>query len=131
MTYPIDESGVTNVYTVRCVSGDGSKYMSGYVKAGFSHTYIATPRLRSVKNRSDGIRFVFYQVEGAPKYRIYRKTAGTSWKKIADVSNKKDYYLDKTAKSGVEYTYTVRCILSNGKKHVSSYDKNGLTIVRE
>lgn len=122
------KSSKSYTYTVKCISADETRATSRYISAGFKNKFIATPKLRSIKNKTDGVRFVFYQVSGASKYRIYRKTEGTSWKKVGDVSSKKDYFLDKTAKKGVTYTYTVRCVSSDGKKHVSGYDKTGLTI---
>lgn len=131
LIHKTNESGKTYTYTVKCISDDKTRSTSRFVSAGFKNKFIATPKLRSIKNKTDGVRFVFYQVEGAAKYRIYRKTEGTSWKKVGDVSAKKDYFLDKTAKKGTTYTYTVRCVTSDGKKHVSSYDKAGLTIKRK
>ncbi|MBE6824322.1 MAG: hypothetical protein E7513_03135 [Ruminococcaceae bacterium] len=130
-THKTSNSGKTYTYTVKCLSADKKRSTSRFISAGFKNKYIATPKLRSIKNKSDGVRFVFYQVKGASKYRIYRKTSGTSWKKVGDVSSKKDYFLDKTAKKGKKYTYTVRCVTSNGKKHVSGYNKTGLTITRK
>ncbi|MBE6824953.1 MAG: hypothetical protein E7513_06370 [Ruminococcaceae bacterium] len=130
-THKTSNSGKTYTYTVKCLSADKKRSTSRFISAGFKNKYIATPKLRSIKNKSNGVRFVFYQVKGASKYRIYRKTSGTSWKKVGDVSSKKDYFLDKTAKKGKKYTYTVRCVTSNGKKHVSGYNKTGLTITRK
>ncbi len=131
LTHKTSNSGKTYTYTVKCLSADKKRSTSRFISAGFKNKFIATPKLRSIKNKSDGVRFVFYQVKGATKYRIYRKTSGTSWKKVGDVSSKKDYFLDKTAKKGKKYTYTVRCVTSDGKKHVSGYNKTGLTITRK
>ncbi len=131
LTHKTSNSGKTYTYTVKCLSADKKRSTSRFISAGFKNKFIATPKLRSIKNKSDGVRFVFYQVKGAAKYRIYRKTSGTSWKKVGDVSSKKDYFLDKTAKKGKKYTYTVRCVTSDGKKHVSGYNKTGLTITRK
>ncbi len=130
-THKTSNSGKTYTYTVKCLSADKKRSTSRFISAGLKNKFIATPKLRSIKNKSDGVRFVFHQVKGAAKYRIYRKTSGTSWKKVGDVSSKKDYFLDKTAKKGVKYTYTVRCVTSDGKKHVSGYNKTGLTITRK
>ena len=131
IVHKTDKSGKTYTYTIKCISADGSRATSQFISAGFKNKFIATPKLRSIKNTSSGVRFVFHQVNGASKYRIYRKTSGTSWTKVSYVSSKKDYFLDKTAKKGKTYTYTVRCVSSDGKKHVSGYDKTGLTIKRK
>ncbi|MBR2715542.1 MAG: leucine-rich repeat protein [Ruminococcus sp.] len=130
-TYKISSSNTTNTYTVRCLSSDGKKYTSSYNKTGYAYKYIATPKLRAISNTSSGVKLTYYKVSGAPKYRVYRKTGSGSWSKIADVSNKYDYYVDKTAKKGVKYTYTVRCVSSNGKSTVSGYDSKGLAITRK
>ncbi len=131
LTHKTSNSGKTYTYTVKCLSADKKRSTSRFISAGFKNKFIATPKLGSIKNKSDGVRFVFYQVKGAAKYRIYRKTSGTSWKKVGDVSSKKDYFLDKTAKKGKKYTYTVRCVNSAGTKHVSGFDKTGLSITRK
>ncbi|MBR2714654.1 MAG: hypothetical protein IKB73_00405, partial [Ruminococcus sp.] len=130
-TYKISKSNTTNTYTVRCISSDNKKYTSSYNKTGYTYKYIATPQLKSISDTSSGVKLTFYKVSGAPKYRVYRKTSGESFTKLADVSNAYDYYVDKTAKKGVQYTYTVRCISFDGKSFVSGYNSTGLTITRK
>ena len=66
------------------------------------------------------------KVTGATEYIVYRKNGNGNWSKIATVTgNKKTTYLDKTAKKGVTYTYTVRAV--NGK-YKSLYNSKGLTV---
>ena len=49
-----------------------------------------------------------------------------SWSKLADTTALT--YIDKTAKSGTRYIYTVRCINSTGKAYTSAYNTTGLAI---
>lgn len=88
---------------------------------------LPAPKLSSVKNTSDGIKITFKHIAGTSGgvYRIYRKTASTSWTKVADVTG--TTYTDKTAKAGTKYTYTVKYV---GKPKNSAYDIEGLTTVR-
>ncbi|MCD8154577.1 MAG: hypothetical protein LUF78_07835, partial [Clostridiales bacterium] len=120
------KSGTTYIYTVRCVTTDGSLYTSSYDKTGLSITYIAAPVLSDVKNTSAGVKITWTASTGAEKYRVYRKTPGGSWKRIANTSSTS--YTDKTAVSGTTYVYTVRCINSSGSATTSGYDETGLTI---
>ena len=126
-TYTAAASNTSYTFTVRALDSSGA-YCSGYNSTGWTKKFIATPALKSVKNTSTGVRFVWGQVAGAGKYRIFRKTAGGSWVKIADVANTKDYYLDTSAVSGTTYTYTVRVISSDAKSYLSAYNTTGLTI---
>ena len=56
-----------------------------------------------------------------------RKTAKGKWVKIADTAGTK--IVDKTAKNGVKYFYTVRCIAKGGKSFQSGYNATGSAIV--
>ncbi len=87
---------------------------------------LPAPVLKSVSNVKAGIKVSFKKVAGATgKYRVYRKTSGTSWKKIADVTGSS--YTDTAVKVGTKYTYTVKLITS---KETSPYDTKGLSVVR-
>ncbi len=118
-------SGRKYTFTLRCVDNDGS-FISSYEKAGFSLVYIAAPPAPTLKNTKSGVSVSWTKSNGAEKYRVFRKTAGTSWKKLADTASLK--YTDKTAKSGTKYTYTVRCISKDGKKFTSGYNAKGSAI---
>lgn len=114
-------SGVIYRYTVRTVSG---KTLSSYT-ATSGLKYLSTPQLVNVFRTVDGIVLNYQQVQGADGYRIYRKTADTSWAKLEDVSGN-DYvtYTDTTAEENVEYSYTVRAFSG---KAFSYYNTNGIT----
>ena len=115
-------SGVTYKYTVRTVSG---KSLSSYT-ASASLKYLSVPQLTKAFKTADGIIVSYQSVVGADGYRIYRKTADTSWVQIAEVSGNANVdYTDKTAEATVEYIYTVRAYSG---KFLSSYNKNGITV---
>ena len=83
------------------------------------------PKLSSVKIVNTGVKFKWKSVSGAASYRVYRKTDGSGWKKLAKTT--KTSYTDTTVEEGKTYSYTVCCLDSAGKK-VSKYDNKGLTI---
>lgn len=86
---------------------------------------VDTPVLKAASNTTAGINVSWNKVDGAQKYYVYRKTSGTSWSRIAEVTSTS--YVDKTAKSGSTYTYTVRAV---NKGIAGGYDKNGKSIKR-
>lgn len=118
------KSGVSYTYTVRAYS---DSYLSSYY-SGVKTLFLSTPKLSSAKKTSTGIKVNYTKSVGATGYRIYRKTAGGSWQKIATVKGVSAIsYLDKTAKKGVKYTYTVRAY--NGS-YSSSFYQNGISCKR-
>ena len=111
------KSGKKYRYTVRCVSGNGKQFTSNYNTAGWSITYVAAPKPPTLKNTKNGVRVSWKRVTGASKYRVFRKTGNGEWIRLADTNKA---YIDKTAKNGVTYRYTVRCLNKNGK-YISAY----------
>lgn len=95
----------TYVYTVRAYK---NSLASGYNTSGWKMRFISAPKLVSVSSSKSGVTFKWKKVSGVKGYYVYRKTGSGSWVKIANVSASKAQYLDKTAKKGVTYTYTVR-----------------------
>ena len=111
------------------VVGSPDSLAQEYAEAyGVTYEYgLPAPTLSSITNTTDGIKISFEKLSGVSgKYRVYRKTDGTSWTKLADITS--DTYTDKTAESGVYYTYTVKFIGNDGIN--SRYDKQGITIMR-
>ena len=119
--------GTQYFYTVRCFTKDGKAYTGGNMTPGIKTTRLATPTLTGVKsdNNSITITITWKKVTGAAKYRVFRKTAGGSWRWVGDTTALT--YTDKTVKSGVKYTYTVRCVSSDGKVYTSGYNIAGIT----
>ena len=117
------KSGSNYFYTIRAYNG---KNMSSYVTNGIATKYLSVPKLTKAVSNSKGVSVTYGKVTGATGYLVYRKTGNGKWTKIATVTEKnKTTYLDKTAKKGVTYTYTVRAV--NGK-YISSYNSKGITI---
>ena len=109
-------------YTIRCLSSSGAT-ISDFNHSGWAITFIKAPAAPTLKNTKKGVQLTLKKVSGATKYRIYRKVGSGSWIKIADA---KTSYVDKTAKKGTTYTYTVRCLNKNGKL-ISGFN-NGASI---
>ena len=123
-----NKSVINLAYTVRCISSDATKFTSGYDPNGVisKDNQQICPYLENISTESNGIKITFkYDLPSKSKYRIYKKENGT-WKKVTETYN--DYYIDKDVKSGKSYTYTVRCVSSDGKKFTSSYDPYGITL---
>ena len=134
--------GKTYTYTVRCLSGDGTKYTSDYDKTGKSISLLLdTPRITSVTTSvervsatvtADFINIQWNAVSGAAKYRVFYKTAGTGWKKLADTAATK-YSTEKIGGgwpvSGTTYTFTVRCVSADGATFTSQYDTAGKSLL--
>ena len=106
------ESAGTYSYTVLCESEDGKTPLSGYDKKGKTVTFISTPSLTDITNEYTGIKVNWNASQGASRYRVFRKTNDSNWEILADVST--TYYIDSTAVSGTEYTYTSQCIDEKG-----------------
>ncbi len=122
----------TYTYTVRAISSDAKKYLSGYDPVGMSAKYVATPKISKTEVTYDGVKLTWNKVAGAEKYRVYYKD-GEGWNKLADTTG--NSYLDmglvsrelsiKDNSVNGQYIYTVRCISSNGKVFQSGYDTKG------
>ena len=98
-TDPNPYSSYKNVYTVRAYVSSGE---SAYNKSGISRYYITTPVLKSATNYKSSIKVTWDKVEGATKYRLYKKVGNSSeWITVADTT--KNYFSDSDVKNGVKY----------------------------
>ena len=129
------KAGVKYTYTVRGVASDGKTLSPGYNKTGVSATMpkpVSRPAnvtLTGAKVVTGGIQVTWKEAAGAATYKVYRKdAANTKWTALTTTATGTSY-VDKTAKAGVTYTYTVRGIASDGKTLSSSYDKIGVSAV--
>ncbi len=117
------KAGSTYTYTVKAYD---DSLVSGYNTTGISIKRLLTPELLSATSGKSGITLKWGKVTGAGGYYVYRKTGSGEWKRIATVTGgTKVSYLDKTAKKGVTYSYTVKAISGN---YVSSHNSKGLTV---
>lgn len=119
------ESGTQYTYTVRCQDVRGA-LISAYNTTGYSAYYLGSPVVTSVANGYGGVTVKWNKINGAEKYRVFRKTADTGWSKLVDTTAVS--YNDKTAKSDTTYYYTVRCISADAKKYTSPYDTVGKSV---
>lgn len=113
------KSGTKYTYTARVISKDGKTNLSDFNRTGWAITFVAAPKAPKLTNTKSGVKVVGAKVKGAAKYRVFRKSGKGSWIKIADVTT--PTVVDKTAKNGVTYRYTLRCLNKNGK-FISSYN---------
>ncbi len=114
------KAGTTYTYTVRAYY---SSYTSGYDTVGIGTKRLTTPVLSKTANISNGVAVSWYKVTGASTYRVYRKTAGTSWVAVGNITG--NVFKDYKAQKGVTYTYTVRAMSGSS---CSSYNSKGLSI---
>ncbi len=115
-----NKTGNNYRYTVRAVNEAG---FSGY-ESGIYTKYVAAPKMKAVSNTTSGIKITWNGVNGADKYRVYRKNGTGDWKYIKTVKTK--YYTDTAVKkySGRSFKYTVIAVDGKG---FSAYE-DGLSI---
>lgn len=116
------KTGSSYLYTVRCIKADLSEFTSDFNTDGWSYTYYPTPKITKCEAVKDGVEITWAPVKGAEKYRVYYK-GSKGWTKMADVSGTS--YVDTDVSVKNRYTYTVRCVSSDGTRFMSDYDANG------
>lgn len=94
--------------------------------AGKSVTRLSTPSLSSVYVNNAGTVIKWGKVKGASKYRVFYRTGNSSWKRITDTTSTSCTW--SGAKTGTKYTFTVRCVSSNGKSYTSGFNAAGKSI---
>lgn len=105
---------------------------TSYVAEVQAAAKVTAPKLVSAKaSGKNKIIVKWKKVSKVSGYRIYRKEKGGSWQGLKNVSGSNTVqYTDASAKSGVQYTYTVRAYkTSKGKRTWSKYDKKGVTAI--
>lgn len=115
-----NNSGEYYRYTVIADGG----YHSKFDTTGLYLKRLANPSLNSAVSTKSGINVKWGKVSGTTGYYVYRKTADSNWVRIAAVGGTNNTtYLDKTAKKGVTYTYTVRAVYGS----TTSYFYSGIS----
>ncbi len=112
-------AGTKYTYTVKAYNGSTN---SKYDTTGLTTIRLVNPAVKTA-NAAAGINVTWGKVAGAKGYYVYRKTAGGSYARIGSTTSTS--YVDKTAKAGTTYAYTVRAY--NGTV-LSSY--KGTNVVR-
>ena len=98
------KSGVEYYYTVRAFGKTGY----GAVDKSYPYVlYLKPPKITSVKKVTGAVRLEWESV-GSQGYYLYRKEPGGNWVRIFSTYSNQTSYEDRTAKKGVQYTYTVR-----------------------
>ena len=69
---------------------------------------LSIPSLSSAENVADGIKVTWKSVKGAEGYRIYRRTSGSDWVRLATLSSTTSYTDKSGLKNNTKYYYTVR-----------------------
>ena len=127
-------AGSTYKYTVRGVAADGKTLSPGFNNTGVSATMPKTNApanvtLTGAKAVSGGIQVTWQKAAGAAQYRVYRKDAtNIKWTALTSSATGTSY-VDKTAKAGVTYTYTVRGIAKDGKTLSPGFNNTGVSAV--
>ena len=103
---PIKNSnGYYYKYTVIAVND----YYSGFYENCAFTKRLSNPVLKSAVSSKTGITVKWNSVYGSTGYYVYRKTANSGWTLVGSTKGANSAtYIDKTAKKGVTYTYTVR-----------------------
>ena len=107
-------SGVQYKYTVRTVK---NKLASGY-KGTSGLVFLSQPTVK-IANASTGVKVSWSKVSGATGYTVYRSELAngkwSSWKNMGTAKADKSSWVDKSAKSGTQYKYTVRAVNGGSK----------------
>ena len=117
------EDSVTYIYTVRAYNGSDRSY---YVNTGIRTSYLSMPELVRVSQSPDGLRLTWRSVDGATGYYIYRRALGSSWSRIANITDPDTtVYADDGSNLtvGTTYVYTVRAYNDTAE---SGYDSTGV-----
>lgn len=118
------KSNTSYTYTIR--SSDSYGNLSTYNGSGWSIKFISAPKLKSVSNVNGGVFVSWDKVAGAGKYRVFYKTWYGNWVSVGDTTGTS--YTVKGLKTGTTYTFTVRCLDSNGRSYISGYNGTGFSI---
>ena len=124
------KGGTTYTFTVRCRNADNTSFTSDYDSVGKTikatgSSNLATPTVTELSSVANGVQIRWNAVSGAAQYRVFYKSTN-GWTKVGDTASTS--YVWTGAKTGVDYTFTVRCLSADGKSYTSAYDKVGKSI---
>lgn len=121
-------AGQPYYYTVRAYRKSSAGVLwSDYEEGIDGMIPVQIPMLQSVKIVSGkNIQIQWGKVPYATGYRVYRKTAGGKWQKLATVNAGVSAFIDKSADVNTEYLYTVRAYYKCSAGNVWSYFENGI-----
>ncbi|OUO79128.1 hypothetical protein B5F53_08620 [Blautia sp. An249] len=125
--------GVNYYYTVKAYAGSVA---SDYQRSVTGMAVMSSPALKGAQASSKGITVTWSGSlvsanQFADGYRVFRKTAGSSWKTVGTVGKNVRSFTDTTAKAGTTYTYTVRAYYKmNGANLWGTYDAKGVSAAK-
>lgn len=119
----VDKTAVSGEKSYYCVVAVENQNKSSY-ETTKNNIFLSEPVVTAAKNTTKGIKVYWNKVNGAEKYRIYRKVNGSKWAKIKDVKSTSLAYTDTKIEAGAKYNYTVRALSG---KSISSYNKGVTT----
>ena len=105
------KSGTKYRYTVKAMN---NKVASAYNKNGVATLFLSQPTVK-IANNASGVKVAWNKITGATGYTIYRAEykngKWSSWKNMGTIKkNATVSWVDKSAKSGTTYRYTVRAV---------------------
>ena len=115
------QSGRRYTYTVRYRTAQG-RPTGAFDRTGKKIVYLAPPKVSRAENVDGGVRLSWDRVQGAAKYRVFRRNGG-AWKPLGDTDQ--TVFTDRSAQSGRSCRYTVRCITADGRQYTSGFDTAG------
>lgn len=96
----------TYKYVVKAFRGNSKSRQSPNPK---SNTFVAVPKIKSATIVKSGIRLKWQLNRDVTSVSVYRRTQGSeNWKKLVSVYATENSFIDKTARSGVKYSYQIR-----------------------
>lgn len=122
---PLSEQAYS--YTVRAYADGNDKVYSQADKLATVYVMLDAPKLTGKKAVAyNKISVSWKAVSHADGYYVYRKTSGSSWKRLTAKPISKLSYTDSTAQPGIKYYYTVRAVdKATGSR--SEYDHTGIS----
>ena len=115
--------GKDYLYTVRGLDINNN-FVTDFNSAGWKNTFLSVPSLKPVENTYSGMKLTWQKVGGAENYRVFVKS-GSTWKKIGETTS--DSFIYTSVTPGKSYTYTVRCISTDGTRYTSYFDTKGIS----
>lgn len=109
--------------TVFELKDTGKRTSTGYKIFGYKiPKKVAQPAFSSIVSTTKGVSLSWNRVSGADKYRVYYKNSKGDWTRMTETASTN--YLDTDVKLGNTYTYTIRCVDSDGD-FISSFNDSG------
>ena len=98
---------------IHTFTDSGKRTSTGYRIFNFKlPKKVATPVISKLKSTAYGVKVSWNAVSGAERYRVYYKNSSGGWTRLGETSSTS--MLDDDVTAGHTYTYTVRCVDSDG-----------------